>query len=98
MSPLPRFAFNLRLGGSETCSGCSGEERNLFRLPGFEVRFLGHPSRGLVTVVTELLRTVRTCIYLSLEQLSSRVLPAPYYITPVSFQHFVAWYLSLMLL
>lgn len=98
MAPLPRFAFNMRLGGSQTRSGCFGKERNLFGLPGFEVRFLGRQSRGLVTIVTELLRPVPTCIYLSLEQLSCPVLPAPYYVTPISFQHFVAWYLSLMFL
>jgi len=95
---LPRFAFSMRLGGSQSRSGCFGEERNLSRLPGFEVRFLGRPSRGVVTIVTQLLRPVRTCIYRSLEPFSCRVLPAPYCITPISFQHFVAWYLSLVFL
>jgi len=88
----------MRLGGSQSRSGRFGEERKLSRLPGFEVRFLGRPSRGLVTVVTQLLRPVPTCTYRSLEPLSCRILPAPYYITPISFQHFVAWYLSLMFL
>jgi len=59
----PGSYFSMRLGGSQTRSGCFGEEWNLFHLPGFDVRFLGRPSRGLVTIVTELPRPSCTMRY-----------------------------------
>lgn len=47
---------NKRLGGPQNLSRSFSEEKNLFPLPGNELRLIGSPTRSLVIIPTELPR------------------------------------------
>jgi hypothetical protein len=53
---LPRYPLYRRLGGPQSRPGCSGEEKNLFPLPGIESRLLGRPAPMLCAIPAELSR------------------------------------------
>jgi hypothetical protein len=58
-----RYQNNRRLGGPQARSQRSGDEVNLFFLPGFEARFLYCKTCAIVTIRNELPRLL-TCQYL----------------------------------
>ena len=51
--PMP---IEEQAGWATELFGCLGVERKLLPLPGIEPRFLGRPTRRLVTILTEVLR------------------------------------------
>ena len=52
-----RCLLNRRLRGLHSLFGRFGKEKNLSPVPGVEPRFLGHQTRVLATVLTELVRS-----------------------------------------
>lgn len=52
------------MGGSQTRSGCLGENKRLLRLPGIKPRFLSFQARSMVTLHTELTR-LQFSVYLT---------------------------------
>jgi len=51
---VPSALFERRLGGLQRRSGRFGDEKNRLLLTVLGRRFLGHPARSLVTIMTEL--------------------------------------------
>jgi hypothetical protein len=50
----PQYPLDRRLGGTQSCSGHSGEEKNSQPLPGIELKNPDRPAHSLVTIPTEL--------------------------------------------
>jgi hypothetical protein len=51
---VPGCPLHKRLGGLQSLSGRFGIQKNLSPTSGIEPRFLGNESRGLATILTEL--------------------------------------------